>query len=173
MSFMLTMAENMLGLTSQEKAVLEPLLPQIKEMIDTLNEAMPDVAAANELYVHAQASIINRVLADYRVIGPNASALLGDGWPDVGGTTTAMKDIQSAVTGNPKTVNSIVDLYNKLVPLINYMQKNWPDVKPGYDVVVAAAKRKGLNKQNFIPQLRLHLKQAADEAKAAGAEKQP
>lgn len=132
--FLLNMLEGQLGLSEADKAVIEPTLPYVKNVIDAAVAAQPTLEALVPYMVKA-APLLTRLLSDLKVLGPAASALLGDGFVNVGGAVEAAHDIDANIKANPKTIEQGKQLYASLAPLMDVVQKNWPKIAPAVAVL--------------------------------------
>lgn len=149
-NFILGTLESLLGLSDEEKATIEPCLPFAKDMIDRINDVWPQVEEGANV-IEANKALISRMLGDIEVLLPNASALLGEGmYIDCGGSLSKIRDLQDAVHGNPKTVANVMALYTAIEPVIVQIANEWPKVAPAYNVIIAAAARKGYSLGTFL-----------------------
>ena len=179
--FMLNMLEDMLNLTAEEKAAIEPALPHLKTVVDAVN-AHQDSLEKLVPYVVRGAPVFTRILQDWRTLGPAASGLLGDAMIDVGGAVGAAKDIQATVQANQAYVNQGTALYNSLVPVINTVQAEWPKLEPAVKIITNAMGRKKMGSAvEFVGALHEHLSKqmqvsgstGADAGIVRGSDKQP
>lgn len=153
MNFILSILEGTLGLTEEEKNTIEPCLPSAKAMIDRINEVWPSVQNGVEVLEDNKPSV-TRLLDDMAVLLPNASALLGEGaYVDIGGSISKVKDMQSVVNANPKTLDSLMRVYSDLEPVIVEISRDWPSVEPAYNVILDVAKRRGFSLGGFLSSL--------------------
>lgn len=141
MNFILEMALSSLDLTEAEHAAVEKSLPDAKAVMDSINTVMPDLRRANQLWVQNQTMVL-RMFTDVDKIGPAASALLGDGWVDFPSVLSAANDIKKAIEADPNLSKSCEGLYAKLEPVVMGAYAKWPNIKPGYDAIMAALARK-------------------------------
>jgi hypothetical protein len=158
MGLLLSMLEGQLGLTDEEKAVIEPTLPWAADILAQLNAVLPDLIGFNQLYAGRAQPLVTRLLADAQVLLPNAAALLSDQFIDIGATTGAAQDAQAAVGQTYPTVTSQVTAYvNKLLPVIKKVMAEWPKIAPAVAVLEKAIARKGHTTQTFMAELSTHL----------------
>lgn len=150
MGFVLSMLEDMLGLSDDEKDKIEPCLPALKTVIDQINDVWPQVQQAADLIANNK-TLVDRMLDDMNTILPNASALVGGSvYLDVGGTLSKVKDLQNVVHDNPKNTQEVMTLYAAIQPVIVSISQEWPSVAPAYTVIAAAAARKGYSLGSFL-----------------------
>lgn len=154
MNFLLSLLLDQLDLTKDERDAIAVALPNCKVAVDALDSSLPDIYSANHLYIGNQ-TLLQRLFSDVKKLGPNVSALLGDGWVDIPTTMSAAKDVEAAIQGDPATVNTVQALVGKLMPLFNTLQREWPNIKPAYDALSAALGRKGLSLTQFVSRFNL------------------
>ncbi|HVX56460.1 MAG TPA: hypothetical protein VHA37_01900 [Candidatus Saccharimonadales bacterium] len=141
MNFLLDLVMGQLDLSDAEHAAVDAALPDLKAVVDSINDVLPDLQDGNKLYLQSQ-TLVLRLFTDYSKVGPSLSALLGNGWVDIPNVMAAASDAQSAVKSDPATVKAAEALYAKLQPVVMGAYQKWPTIKPAYDAVMAALARK-------------------------------
>jgi hypothetical protein len=143
MSMFLGLAESALGLTPEEKAVVEPALPLFKELLDALNPDWDALQTGLNLLVKGK-PVFDRFIADLRVLGPAASMLLGEGMPDIFTASSTAKDMVTTFDLNKAWFSQLQTDGERFMPLVAKAQDLWPKIAPAVGVLVNAARRKGL-----------------------------
>lgn len=149
MSFLIDTLYGFLGLTEAEKAVVNSSLPSIKDLLDAVDAHLDDVNTLEQLLI-TNKKPLKQLLADWAVVGPNLSAACVDGSVDMFGTLGAYNDVKAIIAANPKNVQAATVLFNKLVPVINQAIADWPNIKPAFDVVMAAAHRSNVSLDDLV-----------------------
>jgi hypothetical protein len=149
MSLMIDILEGMLDLTDEEKAQIAPCLPAAQDAVDALNAAWPDVDTLNTMITTTQ-TLRNQAMGDLDKLMPDLAALLDDGMVDCGSSIQAIKDMQGIVKNNPMVVHQLGTIYTKMVPVINKVQADWPQIEPAIKIIIAACQRKGWSLSTFL-----------------------
>lgn len=138
-----SMAEGFLGLTEDEKSKVEPALPYLKELLDALNPEWDAVQKGIDLLCKGK-PVFDRLITDMRVLGPAVSTILGDGMPDMFGAMGAAKDATNTLDVNKAWTGALKADGQKFAYLAAKCQELGPKVLPALQILIAAAKRKGV-----------------------------
>jgi hypothetical protein len=151
-SFLIGTLYSTLGLTDAEQATVNAALPTIKTLLDAIDANVSVIGLIEQLQIKNQ-PLLNKILADWAVIGPNLSAAMVDGSVDLFGTLGAYNDIKSSIAAKPKTVTAATAIYTQLSPLINQAIADWPTISPAVQVIIAAAQRSNMSLDDVMTKL--------------------
>lgn len=137
MTFILDTLESKLGLTPEERAIIDPALPTIATWLHLLNAYWDTLQALFHHLAKAEPVLI-RLIASAKIVGPIAEHLLSGGGGMLEGLSAMepVQDIEAVIKANSYLTTSFTRDYTKIMPLVDKISADWPKVQDAVGIII-------------------------------------